>query len=422
MSDNNVCSSGERAVKDEKYYFESGDCTFSVEGVLFKVARLQFCQDPDSAFAHMFEVAQGSPSEPIQLHDSVESFRALCWAMYSPPTQMFHAWNEPESVDLQKYLLIIDIANKYGLADHEIWGWMMARRIANGDAVSKHLKACPEDELEGMMRLGWRCASSAPELIELVESAWLARIRLGVDKGRVSYRRALTVGEDCGRRRFQGDVYGELRRQLIHGSTVMQLGAAAFDHFDLEPYQLDRLLRGHALLSHHTRTVPASAWPAKPRIVPQINAYQPDRLLRGHALLSHHTRTVPAWPARPRTVPQVDASGPTNTQGTQSAFGQSGAFGSAFAQPSFVISPFRPSNWVCYDHNNCQAEWDSLAVGPDWLEKARETRSAPDGVFDVSASTCVETYLNTLAAEWSQRLASRAELAVDISEFFLGPA
>ncbi|KAF7299832.1 hypothetical protein HMN09_00990100 [Mycena chlorophos] len=238
------------SARDETYYFETGDCTFLVEGVLFKISRLTLCRDAGSMFSGMFTTAHGnnsSDSEPIPLDDPVEDFRALCWVMYALPEEMYAVSTDPSSVQVKKLLRILNVAHKYILLSYEKWAWMMLRKIPN--AIPLYLQNYDEEELERMLDLGVRCRASAPELLDLVESAWMA----GIKAQRVSYTRALAAGEAHGRRNFQADIYLELRNQLLTGPIVAspKLG---FSHFGLRPTQLNRLLVGHALMSHCLRT------------------------------------------------------------------------------------------------------------------------------------------------------------------------
>ncbi|KAF7299849.1 hypothetical protein HMN09_00991900 [Mycena chlorophos] len=238
-------------VKDEKYYFDYGDCTFLVEGVLFKVSRFPFCRDPDSVIGNMFADAKGDPSDPIPLpQSSAEDFRALCWAMFALPDEMCDVGVNPGSVPVRQYLRIVDIAHKYLLTHYERWAWKMARKVNN--AVEGYLDTCAEDELEHMLDLGLRCqdSESAPELLGLVEAAWVARAKSGA----VSSSRALTVAEERGRRKLQGEIYWNLRDKLVDGPVVASL-ETGLSSFGLTETQLNRLLWGHAMLSQCFRSL-----------------------------------------------------------------------------------------------------------------------------------------------------------------------
>ncbi|KAJ7069352.1 hypothetical protein C8F01DRAFT_1112378 [Mycena amicta] len=232
--------------KDEKYYFEDGDCTFLVEGVLFKLHKFNLRRDPESMFCNLFKDAKGDKSETILLDDSAEDFRALCWVMYALPSEMYSISTTPGSVDVRQYLRILEVAHKYILAHYESWAWMMARLVPS--ALPSYLDTCSEDDLEHILSMALRCKSSAPELFDLVEVAWIARIK----QEKVSYQRTLTVGELYGLRILQAGVYMELRKQITSGPAVAS-AEHGFAHFQLSYMQLHRLLLGHALLSNLAR-------------------------------------------------------------------------------------------------------------------------------------------------------------------------
>ncbi|KAJ7069365.1 hypothetical protein C8F01DRAFT_1112429 [Mycena amicta] len=234
--------------KDEKYYFDDGDCTFLVEGVLFKLHKFNLRRHPESMFCNLFKDANGEKSETIPLDDSAEDFRALCWVMYALPGEMYLVLTAPGSVNVRQYLRILDVAHKYILPHYESWAWTMARIVPT--ALPSYLDNCSEDDLEYIIAMALRCNLSAPELLDLVEVAWIARIK----QGKVSYQRALTVGEIHGRRIIQATVYMELRKQIVSGPAIAS-AEFGFSHFQLSDLQLYRLLLGHALLSNLARVV-----------------------------------------------------------------------------------------------------------------------------------------------------------------------
>ncbi|KAF7298644.1 hypothetical protein MIND_00811500 [Mycena indigotica] len=235
--------------KDNKYYFESGDCTFLVGGVLFKVHKYGFQKDPDSAFANMFKDAQGDVSAPIPLSDSSEDFRLLCWVLYAPLSKIFRLATQPnDNIDVKKYLRILDIAHKYTLVDVETWAWSMAQ--LNPSAMPSHLDSCSEGDLVELFGLAMRCSTSAREFVQLVETAWLGRVKR--DELRCS--RALTVGEYYGRREFQGNLFMEMRNRLTNGSiwTSPQLG---LQNLHLTKVQSDRLLLGFVTMASQMASI-----------------------------------------------------------------------------------------------------------------------------------------------------------------------
>ncbi|KAF7299853.1 hypothetical protein HMN09_00992300 [Mycena chlorophos] len=249
--------------KDGKYFFEYGDWTFLVEDVLFKIPKFPLIKFSESSSMFSNMAVDANPDlrlEYIPLDDSAEDFRALCWAMYSSPTEMYAVWTTPTTVDVKTYLRIVNIAHKYLLTEYETWAWLMARK--SGDAVSSHLDKCSEDELEHMLALAHRCEYSAPELLDLVETAWIRRIQ----SGQVSCEHALVAAETHNHRYLQAATYLHLRSQLVNGPNVPKPGGD-LSYLGLSKTHLHRLLIGHAQMSHQyfDRKV-ALVWPEKPAL------------------------------------------------------------------------------------------------------------------------------------------------------------
>nr|GAT59862.1 predicted protein [Mycena chlorophos] len=252
-------STPQQPVKDEKYYFEKGDCTFLVQGVLLKLTRFQLSRDPQSFFAVLFADANGDASEVIELDDSVEDFRALCWAIYSGPIEMYNACTVPSTVEVKTYLRVIDIAHKYVLPEYETWAWLMSR--GSGSALDDHLRGCSEAELEHMLDLSVRCESSVPDLVNLVEATWVACAR----NGSVSCERALTVGNTHNRRQIQAAAYLHLHNQLVNGDDV-PTADGDFSYLGLSKPHLRRLLFGHAKMSSYHISAVGSHMRKKSRV------------------------------------------------------------------------------------------------------------------------------------------------------------
>ncbi|KAF7314774.1 RecA family ATPase [Mycena kentingensis (nom. inval.)] len=84
--------------KDLQFFHSTGDCVLRVEGVHFKVHKLYLSRDAASVFCTMFEDAKEAPAsdgvatydgfEVIELEDTLEEFRALCWAIYALPDEI----------------------------------------------------------------------------------------------------------------------------------------------------------------------------------------------------------------------------------------------------------------------------------------------------------------------------------------------
>ncbi|KAF7314778.1 hypothetical protein MKEN_00951900 [Mycena kentingensis (nom. inval.)] len=276
---------GPHPTRDPDYFFEDGDYTFLVEDVLFKLPKFHLCRDPESMFCHMFHDATGQSAEPIRLDDTADDFRALCWAMFASPSTMYTISTRPGDVEVRKYLRVLDIAHKYLLSEYEKWAWTLARVIPT--AIPQYLDVCSEDDLEHLIDLARRCSESAPELFDLVEFAWIARVR---DDG-LSYTRALTFGEERGMRAFQTEIYMELHRQ-INSATKISSPAAGFSQLGLTKTQLDRLLRGHALLSD----------PDQNPLAPRPNTLPPLPHCHVHQVCQSHWRQVEVDPSDAHSI------------------------------------------------------------------------------------------------------------------------
>ncbi|KAF7314803.1 hypothetical protein MKEN_00954700 [Mycena kentingensis (nom. inval.)] len=229
---------------DAEYFLEDGDFTFCIQDVLFKLPKFTLCLDRGSMFYNMFHDIRGDAAEVIPLDDSPEDFRFLCWAMFAPRSEMHAVSREPDDIDVRKFMRILEIAHKYMLRDLEGWAWSVAQLKNSGQGVPQYLDACSQLELARLLGLGLRCTTSAPDLLPLVETAWIKRIR----RGDLSHSFALTTCELHGRWDLQADVYIDLRRRLFTG-PALHPPASILTQFKLTDRQLDALLLGHARLT-----------------------------------------------------------------------------------------------------------------------------------------------------------------------------
>ncbi|KAF7314827.1 hypothetical protein MKEN_00957100 [Mycena kentingensis (nom. inval.)] len=255
MDSANIAQQPAAVAKDDKFFYESGDCTFLVGGVLFKLHKYCLSRDPEtpSFFQNLFNDARGSVAEIIPLDDALDDFRDLCWALYADPVEVYQLTVDLEAkkveVDVKRFLHILDLSCKYVLPRLESWSLQLLRR--KDDLIASLLDACTEDEMERMFGLAMRCSTSASGLLDLVETKWLAR----VTGGTFSYGRALTTGELHGRRGFQTALYLKVRSRLLTGPRVTSFDLG-LSHYGLNEKQLQRFLYGHAILSNLYQTFP----------------------------------------------------------------------------------------------------------------------------------------------------------------------
>nr|GAT43409.1 predicted protein [Mycena chlorophos] len=250
------------AVPDSRYFFPTGDCTLLVGGVLFKLHKFALCRDAesDSAFSHMFQDAEGSPTEIIPLDDSVEEFRHFCWALYALPDEIyrlgmaqktqkstggfggfFNKSTPLEKIDMRKFLGICNLAHKYLMPRFELWAWSVLQ-----PHLSSYFPSCTLDDLEYLVDLGMRFRKAHSKfLLHDSEKEWLGRLR---SKNTAYFGRALTLAEKHNRTSFQTDIYMEMRNQLLVGPSAKSL-----DEFltpmGLVEHQRECFIHGHAELS-----------------------------------------------------------------------------------------------------------------------------------------------------------------------------
>ncbi|KAF7299862.1 hypothetical protein HMN09_00993200 [Mycena chlorophos] len=248
--------------RDETYFFDDGDCTFLVGGVLFKLHKTILCRDPSSMFRNLFQDAKGKPSDAIPLFDTVDDMRALCWSLYAFPSEIYQLALSPGDVDVRKHLRVVDMAQKYLLPQYESLGWKFLQAVPG--AIPAYLDRCSEDDLVYSHELGIRWQSSgAPgasgaadtavsamksQLLEQVENKWVQRLARGDEQ--VTFSRALTTGETYDRRRLQGQVYLEARKLLFLQRFVFSPSQPLNSRFNLTPKQFLRLLVGHSMLTN----------------------------------------------------------------------------------------------------------------------------------------------------------------------------
>ncbi|KAJ6533847.1 hypothetical protein B0H10DRAFT_139416 [Mycena sp. CBHHK59/15] len=231
------------AIHDAKYFFDDGDCMFLVEGVLFKLHKLFLSRDPESMFRHMFSLPQPSTAktmdkDPIQLSDSAEDFRALCWGTYALPPEMRR--QDTCDADIPRLLAAARIFHKYNLLTFETWALDVLCHQCESPKLDC-LNSCSQDQLERFLALSAFCECA--ELRCIVEQKWLALL----DKGSVGSSHALVAAEKYGTPSFVGQIYYQLNRKIPSLTMSPQL---AFSDLNLTAEQLLRLLSGHVSLHH----------------------------------------------------------------------------------------------------------------------------------------------------------------------------
>ncbi|KAF7364779.1 BTB domain-containing protein [Mycena venus] len=147
-------------VKDDKYFFDDGDCLFLAEGILFKLHKWSLCRDPESMFRGMFAIPQGPQDmtvlDPIPLSDSAEEFRALCWAVYALPNEIHRqitrdSLSPTRDANVKRLTDVAKMCHKYSLPAFESWALEMIRIQCQSPV--HHLVRCTQEMLGQIMGL-----------------------------------------------------------------------------------------------------------------------------------------------------------------------------------------------------------------------------------------------------------------------------
>ncbi|KAJ7105072.1 hypothetical protein C8R43DRAFT_1047100 [Mycena crocata] len=239
-----VLQGPEEPLRDEKYFFDDGDCMFLVEGVLFKLHKWPLChREPESAFFNMFIVGEApkfaDPSHTPLPDTNLEDFRALCWALYALPTEL-QSQND-RGADIARLVSVANMSHKYIFPSCETWAlnliWIHCKEGMD------YLDDCPQDMLCRVFEAAAR--GDRQDLCNLVEERWLSRLK----SGELRLRDALDFGEKHDRRKFLGDAYCQRALDMKSFILVAESQISDFSQSDLTPTQLYRLLSGYCSLS-----------------------------------------------------------------------------------------------------------------------------------------------------------------------------
>ncbi|KAL1745013.1 hypothetical protein HDZ31DRAFT_37367 [Schizophyllum fasciatum] len=234
--------------RDGEYFKPDGDCVFLVDGVLFKIHSVLVGRD-SSAFEDMLalpnkgELAiRGSEEEPIELHgDTRDQFRALCWALYALPTEIY--LQSTTDMNLARMLDVAEMSNKYHFKAFEKWSIDMVAKfcLRNRKTHEDYLTSCPPESIARILRLAVLCHRQTFQ--GQIERIWIARLD---SSDSASFTHAIEVADSFGLRDFQGHAY---YHQLLAMSTDAAPDAGGlstpFTHSSLNGVQLMRLLSGH---------------------------------------------------------------------------------------------------------------------------------------------------------------------------------
>ncbi|KAJ7069334.1 hypothetical protein C8F01DRAFT_1015144 [Mycena amicta] len=177
--------------RDKEYFYPTGDCVLLVEGTLFKLHKERLTRDADSEghafFRDLFQDAQdgttdsdkftdveyfndddhdGKKFEIIRgIDDSVDDFKALCWALYALPgdTQK----QTEAGADIPRLVSVANLSHKYIMPSYESWALDMV--FIHGKSPDNYFDSCPQNMLYRVFEAA--VAGGREDICLLVESA-----------------------------------------------------------------------------------------------------------------------------------------------------------------------------------------------------------------------------------------------------------
>ncbi|KAF5360535.1 hypothetical protein D9756_005111 [Leucocoprinus leucothites] len=232
-------------IRDAQYYFEDGSCVFNISNRLFKIHRSLLTQE-SPFFEKMLTLPQSTPStkkgdeldpdvegssdeNPIYCQDSIDAFRALCWGLYARPAEI-RAQDDPSIADLDRLLLLADIAHKYECGALEAWangviqshwssGFGHNTMSSAGEASQPSIWTL--DSLEKLLILTIRTDIADPAFKKQVETQWFSLAFAGSDTP-TELRRALDFADTLESPRHQALAYYHALRRINVAAAVNQ--------------------------------------------------------------------------------------------------------------------------------------------------------------------------------------------------------
>ncbi|KAF9451135.1 hypothetical protein P691DRAFT_757610 [Macrolepiota fuliginosa MF-IS2] len=226
--------------RDQAYYFLDGSCVIQVQDHLFRVHRSLLERD-SSFFQTVFSlpqatsVAEGrgggeegdaivaleghSDGHPIICQDSVDDFRALCWALYARPKDII-AQQKWLTVDIPRLIRIISMTHKYEYEHFEDWSWetLDAHSTTNADQFIPRCGGWVH--VQKLLILCYQ--SGRLPFAQRLENEWLNIIRTSdASESRIAFDAALDAAEGSSYlRRFHGKAY----YAYLKGIRIFQQG------------------------------------------------------------------------------------------------------------------------------------------------------------------------------------------------------
>ncbi|KAJ7161768.1 hypothetical protein C8R43DRAFT_1123487 [Mycena crocata] len=167
----------EPAIRDARFYNDSGDCVLRVEDTLFRISRSILTRD-SPVLADMFAFPQaGLPGEglsddlPIRFEgDKAADFCSLFKYMHAPAleTQV----NAIPVSDLSDILAVANLAHKYEMAGWQQWAVLVLKHF-----LMQHSRALSSTNFTSIYQ--FCCKASDDDLRKVTTDIWVEKIRNG---------------------------------------------------------------------------------------------------------------------------------------------------------------------------------------------------------------------------------------------------
>ncbi|KAF9445387.1 hypothetical protein P691DRAFT_777605 [Macrolepiota fuliginosa MF-IS2] len=164
--------------RDSDYYFDDGNCRIRVNNYLFNLHRTILCRS-SVVFRNMFLLPQsgeGNPSvdgdrddHPIVCHDSLEAFRAWCWALYAGIEELGGSNSANARLGEKECAHIGLLAHKYECLAIEKWAQgALIQRLSVDDHSGRPSRSISPLRLGYILEVSTNCnwTSAVGDLVE----------------------------------------------------------------------------------------------------------------------------------------------------------------------------------------------------------------------------------------------------------------
>ncbi|KAJ7779334.1 hypothetical protein DFH07DRAFT_950398 [Mycena maculata] len=229
------------AVRDERFYQESGDCVVRVEDTLFKIHRFLLVRD-SPVFARLFTPQSGIAEEglsddlPIFLGgDKAAQFRALFKYIYAPALET-QAKTIPIE-ELQNVVAVGNLAQKYEMQSWQAWAGLVIE-----DFLDQSAGLLSSPDFFAIYELSYK--ASADEMRRRTVGIWRDRIEAFV----LPIPDALDAAELHNDRNFLTSLY-EIQLARMPTTTATGLQPPSMNLSRIAPIHLQRIFAGYWALS-----------------------------------------------------------------------------------------------------------------------------------------------------------------------------